>query len=283
MKKHFLKCMIIIAGVGAFSSCANLKQVNDFAATSVKGAAGFESLPYNFMQVCLDNCTEKDIKDNHLNPGECDCTGPSKADSVDYLLYKTISAYLDGLQCLSNNDLTTYQFNGLTDQLSGSGLESLHISAEQSGAYGKLGNILSKAITDGYRRNKIKIYISEANAPLKILIRYLEFNLSDNLIGQLKIRGLRLKSDYFDLLKDQGSNAYDKRKIIEDYNFQKGELDRKAAELLCYAKLLRSIADGHQKLADHLKRLHKADVKLMITQYASSIKDIHTQINLLKK
>jgi len=274
--------MVIIAGVFTFSSCANLKQVNDFAATSLKGAAGFETLPYNFKQVCLDNCTEKDIKENHLNPGECNCTDPCRADSVDYLLYKTISAYLDGLQCLSNNELTTYQFNGLTDQLSGSGLEGLHISSEQSGAYGKLGNILSKAITDGYRRNKIKVYIGEANEPLKILIHYLKFNLSENLIAQLKTRQVGLKIDYFDLLKDQGSNAYDKRRIIEDYNFQKAELDRKAAELLCYAKLLQCIADGHQKLADSLNGLNKAEVKMMITQYASNIKDIHTQIKLLK-
>jgi len=257
--------------------CANLKEVNDFAAASVKGAQGFETLSYSFRQNCLALCEAVDMDSLKLNPVACNCDLASKADSVDYLMYKTLAAYLDGLQRLSADELTTYHTDSLTDQLS-----ALHVPAAQSDAYAKIGGILSKAVTDGYRRKKIKQYIQQANGPLKVLIYYLKLNISQNLMQVLKARELGVKSEYFGLLRKTGS-PWEKRQIIQAYYTEKNALDSIAAELTAYGNLLQTIADGHQKLMEEAGHLNTTELKNAIGQYTSNIKDLHTQIQLIRK
>jgi hypothetical protein len=259
------------------AGCANLKSVNDFASASLTGVQGFESLPYSFKQNCLALCEARDLDSLKFNTDTCKCLIEIRADSADYLMYKTLSAYLDGLQKLSANELTTYHTDSLTNQLA-----LLHVPSEQSAAYAKIGGILSKAVTDGYRRKKIRLYIQQANGSVILLIYYMKLNISQNLLQVLNNRETSVKSDYFHLLK-KTPGAWEKRQVIEAYYAEKTSLDKIGSELLAYSALLQTIADGHQQLMDASEHLDKADLKNAIGQYASQIKDLYTQIQLIRK
>ncbi|MBS1524848.1 MAG: hypothetical protein JST19_04310 [Bacteroidetes bacterium] len=261
-----------------FAGCANLEKINDFASNAENGAAGFETLPVTFQSLCADNCREKDIDSGKLNPSKCDCTGEHLADSVDFLFYKTINGYLAGLEQLSAGKATSYNFDSLNDQLT-----NLKVPPAQAGAYTKLGSILTKAITDGYRRNKLKTYIKEANEPLQILLHYLRSNIGTSLMIKLSVNKSKLENDYLDLLKNSRGNDFEKRKIIEEFYAKEADFENRLAELKAYSALLQTIAQGHQQLTDNVDKPDKKSLETMLSQYASNIKDIRSQIQILEK
>jgi hypothetical protein len=277
-KKYHRSYCCLLAVTIFLSACASLKPVNDFATASLLGAQKFETLPVSYQSLCMDNCKEQDIKSGKLNPSKCDCTTARLADSVDGLFYKTLAAYLDGLEKLSAGGTTDYKFDGVSDQLTGLG-----VSATDAGAYAKLGSILTKAITDGYRTRKIGAYITEANEPLQIIIVHLRANIGTSLYIDLEKNKSKLEGDYLDLVKKSNGNAFERRKIIEEFYTLKAGMESELKALKAYAALLQTIADGHRKLTDNLDKLDKAGLKDMITQYTSNIKDIRTQIQILTK
>ena len=284
MKKQFQKfgLALILFAVG-LSSCINLKQVNNFSSSSLKSIKKYEEINYSFKQNCLDNCIDKRIIDFSLNAKECDCKLNEKADSVTLLIYNSVRGYLDGLTNLSNNDLTNYKMDALTKALAEGDFGSIKIGKEQVEAYSNISKILLKAFTDGYRKKKIKEYVIAANEPIKVLIAFLDFNLSANLVGKLNVKKQRIVSYYLDLIKDATLSTFEKRKAVEEYYSQLGKIEAKQKEIVIYSKALKKIAEGHQKLVDNIETLNKVDIKELLTQYASDIQDIISEFNKLTK
>lgn len=284
MTKQFQKFgLALILLTVVLSSCVNLKHVNDFSSSSLKSVKKFEEINYSFKQNCLDNCQDKKINDLRLKAQDCDCKLNEKADSITLLIYNSVRGYLDGLTSLSDNDLTSYKMDALTKALTEGNFGSIKIEKEQVEAYSKISKILLKAFTDEYRKRKIKEYVTSANEPLKVLITFLDFNLSSNLIGNLKVQKKSVEDYSFELLKDSSLSTIEKRKVIEDYYRRINLIETKEKELLTYSKSLKKIIEGHQKLADNIESLSKDEIKEALTQYASDIQDIISEFNKLKK
>lgn len=284
MIKQFQKIglALILLTVG-LSSCVNLKHVNDFSSSSLKSIKKFEEINYSFKQNCLDNCQDKKIDDLSLSSIDCDCKLNEKADSVTLWIYNSVRGYFDGLTNLSDNDLTTYKMDALTKALTEGDFGSIKIEKEQVEAYSKISKILLKAFTDEYRKKKIKNYVKEANEPIKVLITFLDFNLSSNLVGNLKVQKKSIEEYSFELLKDSSLSIIEKRKVLEDYYNRINSIEAKEKELLTYSKSLKKIIEGHQKLTDNIEKLSQDEIKEALTQYSSDIQDIVSEFNKLKK
>jgi len=280
IKKIGLGLILLTVGL---SSCVNLKHVNDFSSSSLKSIKKYEEINYSFKQNCLDNCQDKKINDLSLSAKDCDCKLNEKADSVTLLIYNSVRGYLDGLTNLSNNELTSYKMDALTKVLTEGDFGSIKIEKEQVEAYSKISKILLKAFTDEYRKRKIKEYVLSANEPIKVLITFLDFNLSSNLIGNLRVQKNSIEEYSFELLKDSTLSKIEKRKVIEDYYSRINKIEEKEKELVTYSKALKKIAEGHQKLVDNIETLSKDEIKELLTQYASDIQDIISEFNKLKK
>jgi len=280
IKKIGLGLILLTVGL---SSCVNLKHVNDFSSSSLKSIKKYEEINYSFKQNCLDNCQDKKINDLSLSAKDCDCRLNEKADSVTLLIYNSVRGYLDGLTNLSNNELTSYKMDALTKVLTEGDFGSIKIEKEQVEAYSKISKILLKAFTDEYRKRKIKEYVLSANEPIKVLITFLDFNLSSNLIGNFRVQKNSIEEYSFELLKDSTLSKIEKRKVIEDYYSRINKIEEKEKELVTYSKALKKIAEGHQKLVDNIETLSKDEIKELLTQYASDIQDIISEFNKLKK
>lgn len=284
MTKQFRKIglALILLTLG-LSSCVNLKYVNDFSSTSLKSVKKFEEINYSFKQNCLDNCLDQKINNLSLDSKSCDCKTNERADSVTLLIYNAVQGYLDGLTSLSNNDLTNYKMDAITKSLTEGDFGDVKINKDQVTAYSNISGILLRAFTDEYRKRKIKDYVVKANDPIKVLVGFLDFNLSKNLVGKLNVQKERIKSYYFDLTKDSTLSTYEKRKSVAEYYQQLRILEAKQTELLTYSKALKKIIDGHQKLVDNIDQLNGAEIKGLLTQYSSDIKDIVSEFNKIKK
>ncbi len=263
--------------------CINLKYVNDFSSSSLKSLKKFEEIKYSFKQNCLDNCLDDKIKNLNLNTEDCHCAIDEKADSATLLIYSSLRGYIEGLSSLSNHGLTSYKTNALTNALTEGNFGSIAIQKEQVKAYANISEILLKAFSDQYRKRKIKEYVKDANESFNVLISFLEFNLSANLVGKLNVQKQRIKSYYYDLTKDPSLSKLEKIKAAEEYYYHLSKIEVKQNELITYSKVIKKIADGHQKLTENIEKLNKAAIKEMLTQYASDIEDIISVFNKIIK
>lgn len=272
---------ILLLSIG-LSSCLNLKYVNNFSSESLKSIQKFETIGYSFKQCCLDNCMNKKINNLDLNAEDCDCKLDEKADSVTLILYNAVKGYFDGLNNLSDNELTKYKMDGLTKALNEGNFGSVKIEKKQVDAYSNISKVLLRAFTDEYRKHKIRGYVTEANEPVKVLIACLDLNLSGNLSGKLNLQKQRIQSSYFDLTKDSSLSPFEKRMVVKDYYQQLAEIEARQNELHTYSKALKIIAEGHQKLAASIDKVRNAELKGLLFEYACDIRDVGTEFEKIK-
>jgi hypothetical protein len=198
------------------------------------------------------------------------------------LLYTAIKGYFDGLTKLSNNELTTYKFDALAKSIKEGNEAGLRISSRDVDAYTKISGLLTKTVTDEYRKRKISNYIAEANEPVKVLLNTLKFNLVANLSRNLETKQQRLQDFYTNLLYDSTSSAYEKMKIIEDFKAAKRKIKTKENQIAAYGNSLNLMALGHQKLFENRNKLSAKDLKNLMSQYASNMEDLEDEFNKLK-
>lgn len=275
--------LVLIFLITSLISCIDLKKVEDFSSTSSNSLKEFEDINYNFKQNCLENCQDRKINDLNLSPNDCDCELNETADSITLLIYNSVRIYFDGLTNLANNDLTNYKFDVLKKALSEGDFGPIKIEKDHVEAYSKISEILMKSFTDIYRKKKIKEYVLEANEPIKVLINFLKFNLSKNLVGKLNVQKQRIKIYYFDLTKDATLSTMEKRKAVEDYYTRLSKIESQENELFTYSKILNLIAEGHQKLTQNIEKISKDEINAMISQYTNDIQDIISEFNKINR
>lgn len=264
------------------TSCLNLQKVSDYATASVKGLKKFEELDYTFRKACRDKCMLEQIRNLMLNPEGCKCASDQSADSLTSVLYNSVKSYYDALSKLAANNLTSYKLDPLAKALKSGQYGEMKIDKAEVDAYAKISSILLTAFTNGYRRRKLGSYIGEANEPIQILIRALDFNLASNLAGKLNVHKQRTESVYADFINDTGASSYDKKKAIFEYNDLITEWDAKQNRILAFSKALKSISSGHQKLFEHRNKMTANEIKAVLMQHASDLEAIISELNKLK-
>ena len=260
------------------SSCVNLKHVNTYSSESLTGVQYFETLNYSFQQSCLDKCFEEKINALEFLNQNCDCKQEKVADSITLKIYGSVFGYFDGLTNLSDNDLTSYKTDALSNALSEGDFGSITIKKEHVESYTKVSQLLIHAFTDSYRKKKIKDYVKDANTPVKALISFLDFNISSNLYGKLEVKKNRLKLDYFDLVKERSLSSFEKRNAIKEYYNAIATIEQQQDKFQVYSKTLTAISLGHQKLYDDIEHVSSKTVKQELLQSASEIKSIISEL-----
>jgi len=263
------------------AGCINLKNVNGYSTHSLAILKNFEQVDYTFSRSCENRCAIDQLEKQELFRKDCDCKANNDADSVTLILYNAINGYFDGLAKLSADELTTYKFN--TANLVEGKYGDITINKEHIASYTKISTILLKAFTDGYRKKKIATYVGDANEPIQTLINAFGFTLEANLSKKLEVEKLRYQSYYFDLLKDATTSAYEKKKIIDDYNIMQEKNIEKKNQLAIFGKGLRKIAAGHQSLYEGRNKLSANELTVLLTASSNELKDISTAFNKLKK
>lgn len=263
------------------SSCTNLRHVSDFSTSAKKGLASYESLGFGFEKSCLDNCFEQSIQRLELNPS-CPCMQEAKADSATFVIYQALAAYLDGLVRLSANETARYNTKALTDQVGSGSFGTITFSPEQATAYINIGNILGNAISNGYRKNKIRQYVTEADPSFQELVRFLDFNLSRNLKGVLRNQSSMLQIIYIQLYSEPTLSAFEKRQVANEYFERRRILDQYDKEIDLYVKMLGKIGSGHRELAENINRWSIPDLKSHLSELSGDLEELYGHYNKLK-
>jgi hypothetical protein len=274
---------IIILLLLIFTSCVNLKEVNSYSSKAATGIKKFEEIGYSFTQRCFDRWQMEAIKDFDIKrETEWNCTIYKTADSIIQLLYNAINGYFDGLVSLSDNNLTYYNFDALRKALPAGEFGSIKIGEVEAKAYSKISGILLRAATDVYRQKKLTIYIEQANQPIQVLLSKLQFILQKNLVDELSFKKEKLFIYYKEMSLGTSLSAYEKGKATIDYYQQLSDINQKQKQIDAFARGLKSIGEGHQKLYDNRTKLTSKNIKQVLLQYSSDIQDVIAEFNTLK-
>lgn len=265
-----------------FTGCVNLKAVHTYSTSSLKSLQKFEDLDYSFRKSCQEKCRIGQFEKQKIDPIPCPCHEEKSADSVSLIIYKALKGYFQGLADLSTNELTSYKFNALAKALKEGNFGGLTVNKQHVDAYAKISTILTRAVTDGYRRKKLSLYIGDANESVKTLLQTMGFILVETLSKRLETQEQRLQSFYFDLVEDSDASLYEKKKIIEEYDLDKGKLEVRKELVKSYARGLVSISRGHQELFENRTKLRESEVKALLAQHASDLEDIMDEWNKIK-
>jgi len=268
------------------TGCVNLKSVDDYSLTSLKSIEKFEELNYSFNQHCIDHCQFEAIRKFEIKrePEKyCGCDPYQQADKVTQLIYYSINGYFEGLSNLSNDKLTTYNFDPVTKSLKAGKFGSVEIKSEQVDAYTKISKILLKATTDLYRKRRIKDYIEQANEPIKTLLLQFKFVLQTNLKSEIEAKRHELYNYYMEMEKDGKLSKYEQGKAVIEYYQQVSDLNAKENQIEAFAKGLDLIKEGHQKLYDDRNKMTTKELSDILIRCSSDIQDIISEFNKLNK
>lgn len=268
---------LLLCCLAALYGCASVAPYRSYTGASGKGLASFGKLGYSFVRNCEENCRDRDLAENRINRLSCDCDDSRKADSVNTLIYQLLYNYISSLGSLSGGELSNYPIAELGTAVGSTGIVKLE--EEQREAFNSLSNLIGNAITQQYRKNKLKSYVSEARQPFNTLVSYLQFNIANNLTGTIGVRKQRLRADYYDLVSQKENSNYDKRQMTERYYELTEALDEKKERLNTYVRLLEEVKAGHEALYKHLDRLNSEELSLAISQHATKINALSATIN----
>lgn len=266
----------------AWSSCVNLQHVNNFSSSALESVRQFEAIPYGFRQACIDRCTDEKIQQGKIDVDKCPCTADAQADSVTLILYNAVAAYFEGLVRISDNELTEYKTAAIGHALAGQQIGSITLQKEQVDACSGIANILLRACTDEYRKSNIKDYVKTANAPLQTIIGWLDFNLSNNLMGMTENQEIRVKNYYSDYLRNPSLPANEKLVASNAYAQRLQAIEQTKSLLLSYSKALKEVAEGHQALSEQIDKVKSDEVKILLADYSGKIHAVMAEFNKLK-
>lgn len=270
--------VLLLAAITSVS-CVNLKHVAEFSETSIESIEKFKTLSYSFAKNCTDECLQKSIATLKIHNQTCVCTADKKADSITALIYNTTRGYFYGLTDISKNQLTNYNTDELTQTLATGEFGSLSLKEADVKAYSSISTIILRAFTDGYRRKKIKEYVTRANEPLQTLLHFLDLNLSGNLIGKLEVQKSSIKSFYFDMIANTDLSVFERTKFTEDYFEKIAALTAKQEELAIYSEVLKTIADGHNALNKNINKLTEDAIKGQLAIHGTQLKNLAHSFN----
>lgn len=285
MKKYTIQkhIPIYITLLVSLAGCVNLQSVSDFAISSSVSIKNFEQIDYSFYQHCMDRCRDEAIRKYEIKRvEECSCKLYQEADSVTQVIYSAMEGYFEGLESLSQNELTVYSSDALVGALSAKELGPVKIEEQTVTAFSSLSNTLLRATTNYYRSKKLAKYIEEANEPIKVILEKFKLIVDTNLKGELRFKKERLYAYYMDMkMQNTLLSDYDKGQATSDYYQALDEIQQKERVLSVFAESLDEVAKGHQILYDNRAKLSVKTLRGVIQVYSGNVKNLISEFNKL--
>ncbi|MEX2512829.1 MAG: hypothetical protein WD398_07985 [Cyclobacteriaceae bacterium] len=278
------RCLsIFVIVVMIFPSCTNLKEVNEFSAVANNSLGQFENLEYSFNTSCHENCHFWQIKKFEItrNP-ECPCEPYLMADSITRQLYESLYVYWDGLERLTDHQLTRYDLGSAAETLNSGAFGKVELSSEEVSAFQKLGEIFLNAGTGNFRKKKVSLYIQQANPEIQVISEKLVFILSDNLEDLVAILQENWYGYFSDLSFSTNTSDYEKGLMVQAYYKKLREREKIQLRLQTMAFIILKLAEGHQKLAESDLKYSKSDLKNWLSSYSLDLQRLNVAFNQLK-
>jgi len=248
--------------------CVNLKAIQDFANISA------ESAEYTTL---VDNYVDFPHRQKRYQPE--DRHAQLEAMTQERLTQKTelllrhqfIEEYMEALGGLAADEIVdqSEELSQLTTNLQ----SQAGTSPAETEAFGKMAVILTKVVSDGWRKCQLHELIEQSNGPLQTIVKSLTQIVVDGFGGDDQNEQFAMQSYY--RTKIAQSNDPAGIAALMEWQESRGEnLAAHTQSIQAYSAILEKISEGHQTLYDKRNDLAKAQLLQEIKQTVKELKDL---------
>lgn len=273
----FMKFKIALSAIfllGLTQGCVDLKAIQDFANISA------ESAEYTAL---VDNYLDFPNRQKRYQPADRHARLDSMAQErmtrkTELLLrHEIIEEYMEALGELAADGIVdkSKELGQLTTTLE----SEVGTSPAETKAFGKIAGILTKAVSDGWRKRQLQKLIEQSNDPLQIILKSLQQIVSSGFAGDNQNEQLAMQSYYRQKIADSTDPA-GIAALMEWQELRMASLADHTQTLQTYVSVIGEISEGHQKLYDERKDLAKAQ---LVKQIKESVKELKDLLKTIKK
>jgi len=267
----WLLCAVLMAG-----GCVDLSAVRDFAETSYRTADytqlvdGYIAAPGQLKRYAPD--ARKPAFDDEQRARQGQRQGL-------LALHARVQDYMAALGSLASDGAV--DFDKHYAKLEQAIADASFASSPQAAAARQLGDVLTKAATDGWRRRKIAALIEEANEPLQTVLSSLQRIVTKGFAEDLNQEEQTL-DHYYAGLKQQSADRAALAAVDEWRETRLATLEHNERLVDTYAKALQAIKEGHQKLYDDRERLATKEVAALVRGYVTELKTLEKTLRSVR-
>ncbi len=271
--------------VVCFCSCANLEHINKYAHGSAEGLEKFKEIPFSFGDYCrhyqeaaLTNSLQTDI----APLPKLDCKFYSNSDTALKIFNHVLTAYLQGLEKLSDKDLVNYNLDDAATNLQAlQGQIGWNVGDTQVTATKNIVTKLLNNLMNHYRKKKLKQIIEGSKNDFKIVIESYMIGIQA-LQGEAKLALRNYQDFYSNPLLEMAKEKALKTLLVRDYHHKEDVFAKTDKAIETYLKILKKIETGYDELAKSSDHLTADDLRDKLVKYASDFQYLNAQMADLK-
>jgi len=267
----FMKLKILFSSLlllGLTQGCVDLKAIQDFANISA------ESAEYTAL---VDNYVEFPNRQKRYQPADrhaqLDAMAQERMTRKTELLlrHEIVEEYMEALGQLAADEIVdqSEELSQLTTNLQ----SQADTNPAETEAFGKIAGILTKAVSDGWRKRQLQELIEQANDPLQTILKSLKQIVVDGFGGDDQNEQFAIQS-YYRTKIAQSNDPAGIAALMEWQELRVADLSNHTQTIQTYATLLDEVSEGHQKLFDERNDLANAQLLQQIQQSVKELKDL---------
>jgi hypothetical protein len=258
----------------AAPGCADLSAITEFASTSARSAQ-FTKLVTDYLESPLRQKRYQPVS----NAARLDSMAKRREAQGPVLLTRiaVIGKYMKALGKLASDEAVDYDES--IEKVGEGSVEAKLIDESDADALTAVSRLILRLSTEGWRRNKLKELITEANPSFQRVVLSLKTIVNDDFADDLEVER-DVIDHYYVTLIDVSHDSAGIEALREWEEVRMSELDARQKALKGYSKVLAVIAAGHQKLYDQRDDLAKDEVQREMKIYA---KDLQESFNAVRK
>lgn len=269
--KVFLISLLLL---GLTQGCVDLKAIQDFANISAESAE-YTSLVDNYLD--FPNRQKRYQPENQHAHLDTMAQDRMTQKSALLLRHAMIEEYMEALGKLAADEIVdqSEELSQLTTTLQ----NQAGTKPAETEAFGKIAGILTKAVSDGWRKSQLQELIEQSNGPLQIILTSLKQIVVDGFGGDDQNEELAIQNYYRTLLA-QSNDPAGKAALAEWQELRVAALEDHSRAIQTYDTLLDTISKGHQRLYDERNDLAKEQ---LLKQIKQSVKELKELLKTIKK
>jgi hypothetical protein len=265
--RQLLWCPLVLIAI-ALVGCVDLSAIRRFADQAAE-TASYSDLTHYYISHYDRVARYSKIKPEDAAKHAADAEKRQKQELPLLGLQRGLVEYLNALATLASDQAVNYDqsLKGLADELKDSKL----VTDSRADAFQSISSLLARAATDGYRRKKLKDFITQGNAPVQKLIDGLT-----NIVGVQFMREMDNErgavEGYYDKIIAKATENDPATALVEDK--KANDLDQiRARQAACgaYVAAMTKIAQAHQELYDRRDRLANAETLTLMYGYSQDV------------
>ena len=285
----FTTCLTMI-----LPGCVNLSAVTEFANTSNKTLATFDTVRLNYVTMYKGRAKREFLQKHNFEESplirEREYQGfttdslmkaNEAADKSVQLIHQVLVNYFEGLKNLSNNELMN--FGGDVDKLSAALKTTgvVRVKPEEHQAYSSLTRLMVRASTDAYRRRALSRYIEEAQPSVMVLINKMD-TIINLMIPMFTEEGSQSYIAYRNMVVKDKALSYSQRQMLADqYIERRHRLEARIARLRSYQAELAKIRDAHTALYKGRDKVQGKEMRAALLSYITDIEQLKADFDKL--